>query len=370
MCDEMQLEQWPPVQEWFPDTSKPPPAIPRAVGTSLYPASDIRYRSDMPIAMQVRLESLNRQRNEKWRIVDNKGRHFEDFREANQHIRANYCAVCSEFEDSEHSMRRTNHKHFSSLEWRIQQRCDAYGQFYCIGCQRPHSVKSGSRIPLLLTSSMLANWRGNVDTNGYRGDDIHLDSISIPGSRISDLNRAFLAEYKGAHRPVDVLVCAGLNDVAAGHTVDLILDDARKLRNSVLTIPGSSCLFSTLPYPPKLTMLYDLNRNLRRDYLPIISDVNLGFDTINSEISQPADPGRAPKFHTFGTKATKSPSEHPRNWMAYTPKHKDSAWRERKPSTQLHLSDNMRLKMGKSVIKYFLGKYSILPNRLNKWKLD
>lgn len=365
------ITSWPPTLPlWFPDTSQPPPTLPRGVGTSLYPVGDIRYEAQQPISMQVRMESLNRIRNEKWRIVGNKGQDYEYFRRAHKNIADRYCAICSEFADEDFDMTRTNHNHFSTMEWRIMQRCDKYGQYYCVGCKNAHSAKSGTRTPLLLTSSTLANWRGKMEANRYEGDAIHIDSIAIPGGQIRDIHRAFLAEYKGAHRPVDVLATVGLNDVSAGHSTHRILSDARSLRDAVLCIPNSSCAFTTLPYPPKLTTLYDNQRNIRRDYTQIIGDVNLGLDTVNSERNQPLDPQRVPKFHTYGTKGTRSPSEHPREWMAYRPRHNDSAWREKTPDLQLHLSDGIRLRMGKAIVKYFCGKYGILPDRRNKWKTD
>ena len=267
-------------------------------------------------------------------------------------------------------MRRVNHSHFSTLEWRILQRCDRNGEFFCVGCQRTHSAKSGIRTPLLLTSSTLANWRGRMESNGYSGDMIHIDSIAIPGGKIKDLHRAFLAEYKGAHRPVDVLITVGLNDISAGHSVHRILSDARALRDAVLNITHSSCAFTSLPYPPKLTTLYATHRQVRRDHIQTIGEVNMGLDSINRERSQPLDPQRIPKFHTYGTRGTRTPSEHPREWMAYRPQHKDSAWRERAPDQQLHLSDNIRLKMGKAVVRYFAGKYELLPNRQNRWRTE
>jgi len=54
--------------------------------------------------------------------------------------------------------------------------------------------------------------------NGYRGDEIHVDYIKIPGATVRKLEHAFMAEYSNVHRAVDMLLVGGLNDVLRGAT--------------------------------------------------------------------------------------------------------------------------------------------------------
>ena len=61
--------------------------------------------------------------------------------------------------------------------------------------------------------------------NSYPGDDQHIDYITIPGAYIKDLHHAFMAEFKGVYRPVDVLLVGGVNDVLRGLTAGQILQD-------------------------------------------------------------------------------------------------------------------------------------------------
>ena len=352
---------------WFPDTTHPPPSVPSGMGSAMYPRQAISYNRAEKLDRQVRMESLNRQRQEKWRLEQNKGPYYEEFRRAHQHLVKNYCETCSEASEDHGGMTVVNHQHFSTLSWRVSQRANRYGEILCPGCQKIHSMKEGMRIPILLTSSTLANWRGKVDANRYQGDTIHMDSIEIPGAKIRDLQRAFLAEYKGSHRPVDIVAVVGLNDVNAGHSPERVLRDARALRDAVLSIPNSSCAFATLPYPPKFTALNDDNRRKCRDLTSTLAEVNLGFAAVNLEVRQPVDVRRVPKLHTFGTKGTRPATQHPRDWMSSRPRHRPAGWREAKPAHQLHLADKDRLRAGKCVVKYFTAIYGMLPNRKDKW---
>ena len=51
--------------------------------------------------------------------------------------------------------------------------------------------------------------------NGYQGDKIHVDYITI-GATVKELEHPFLAEYSNVHRTLDVLLVGLLNDVLCG----------------------------------------------------------------------------------------------------------------------------------------------------------
>ena len=59
------------------------------------------------------------------------------------------------------------------------------------------------------------NWRGYRE-NRYVGDSIHIDEITIPGACLKVLLHALAIEYGKSHRPIDVLVVAGANDILKG----------------------------------------------------------------------------------------------------------------------------------------------------------
>ena len=91
---------------------------------------------------------------------------------------------------------------------------DVFRQYKCNHCEDKHPYgKIASRYPLLVTSSFLNGWRDPYLREGvYPGDPIHLEELCIPGGKIEDLHRAFLAEYGYVRCPVDVLLAAGLNN--------------------------------------------------------------------------------------------------------------------------------------------------------------
>ena len=63
---------------------------------------------------------------------------------------------------------------------------------------------------MVVTASALHAWHRFRETNGYSGDEIHLDMISIPGASLDNLFHALSAEYGGLNRPIDVLLVAGV----------------------------------------------------------------------------------------------------------------------------------------------------------------
>ena len=77
----------------------------------------------------------------------------------------------------------------------------------------------------MLSTSTLHMWfapPGATETL-YKGDSAHRDYVTIPGAKIVHLHEAFLAEYGPVTIGIDVVLAAGLNDVARGHTRNYIM---------------------------------------------------------------------------------------------------------------------------------------------------
>ena len=108
------------------------------------------------------------------------------------------------------------------IEYQLQQIC---GGTITVLPAKTHSHKIGTRYPVLVSSSILNNWQGMRSMNGYQGDDIHIDFITIPEATVRELEHAFMAEYGNVHRPVDVLLVPGLNDILRGATDSEIMED-------------------------------------------------------------------------------------------------------------------------------------------------
>jgi hypothetical protein len=252
------------------------------------------------------------------------------------------------------------------MRYRSTAIIDFNGDYNCENCAIGyHAVRWGVRYPLLCTSSILANWRRGIDVEEeYEGDPLHLDSISIPGARIANLRRAFVAEYGRASQPVDLLLCAGLNDVSSGASIRSIARELELFRQVVQQIPGSTFAACRLPYPPSMARIgrerpgpYHINR------LPTLSQVNDYIYEMNNRPDQSMATHLAPSFQTWGCRARRANPEQPRRIREGMVGHREHDWREQHPGDQLHLADSVRLRMGRSVIRYFQAIYGILPDR-------
>ena len=111
------------------------------------------------------------------------------------------------------------------------------GAYPCFTCEKtPHSFKIGMRYPIIVSSSILNHWQGRRSANLYPGDDMHIDFITIPGATIKNLHHAFIYEFKGLYRPVDVQLVGGVNNVLRGRTAEKVLADILNFKKSVLSM--------------------------------------------------------------------------------------------------------------------------------------
>jgi len=129
---------------------------------------------------------------------------------------------------------------------------------------------------------------------------IHIDYITIPGATVKDLHHAFLSEYGNVHRPIDVLLVAGLNVRSI-----CIIDET-----------WSSFAVATLPFPPKLVEFDAETRNqtksstnlkgnpmwnIQSNYIQILIDLTTSIRELTKADSHPMIPTNlAPCFHTWG----------------------------------------------------------------------
>ena len=114
-------------------------------------------------------------------------------------------------------------------------------------------MKCASRYPILVTSSFLNGWREPYLRDGmYPGDPIHMDEICIPGGKIEDLNRAYMAEYAYMGSLVNVILAAGLNNFRHEEPESIM----NKIRDFKETInkrrDGSTFAICTISFAPNL----------------------------------------------------------------------------------------------------------------------
>ena len=328
----------------LPDVSRRPPSIPVGLGSKLYPREALDIQGNLPAALQLRRIYLTRRKNEAKHYYVLKHPDHQAFRRYHGST-LNYCPTCSEYVNRKRrDMELVIHRHTSSLNYRINSdhKQSPWGEYFCNTCEVGfHGFKTGSRYPVLVTSSMLKDWQGIRSKNGYRGDKIHVDQIGVSGARISELEFAFLAEYGELYRPTDVLLVSGYNDLVQGQNPNQILADMKSFKNEVLKNEGSSFAASTIPLPPCMSKLEKDQYNLSKpDLTQRIIQLNDMIIQMNKEPGQAMETHRAPCFHTWGLTSRRLPKEiGPRNLLETMPAHAHQDWREKRPTNQLHLSE-------------------------------
>ena len=58
----------------------------------------------------------------------------------------------------------------------------------------------------------------------YSGDYMHCDFDTIPGTTIQDNMHSVHPQWGKSTRPVDILLVSGVNNLANGESVELIMD--------------------------------------------------------------------------------------------------------------------------------------------------
>ena len=300
----------------------------------------------------------------------------------NKFYRKPYCRTCSEIQTSINTTCKVvRHCHYSSKTNRIKQKVDQRGYTRCASCRDTmHPYKAtDTRIPIYVTASQACNWQGPyLDClNGYRnfdycGDEVHIEHLAIPGATIADLHHAFEAEWDGYWRPIDLIVCAGLNNLLRGHSVEKIKAEITAFKKYVEQMEQDDCTFAmcTLPLPPKLS-------RLRFDPLhppPSFIDRTQDILDINDFIKETNNTGkhaqytrRAPTLHTYGV--TRDLYMEKRYWqkgptMGHLNKHRSTSWREDLYWDKLHLNDINRMRIGRNFISYFMHVYGMCKDEM------
>ena len=369
---------------WLPKI--PPPSMAGGFGSRLYPRfvdyKPTKEAEGIPPYLQIAEECKRRICKEadhmfrrQSQVLVNRG---VPFRSETRNGKP-YCEICSSVPTTLRPKPEiTWHHHYSSKEDRLYADYDQLGQYNCDTCRiSPHVYKTGERVALIVTGSQMANWQNPVEMagtkvryGGYPGDDIHVDSLAVPGAKVSDLKNAFLAEYEDYDLPLDILIIAGTNNLIKGQTKEQVLHEMETFKNMVVRMGEDKGWRNTFGvcdmfYPPKLT---------RFAFDPIHGDshfwnrawdirfINDNIRTLNNEGPESIYTRHTPTLHHIGIKKLKELPE--REWMRNYPvaidsynKHVGSAFREMHPDDMLHLSDYNRIKAGAYFSQYYRHIY-------------
>ena len=290
-----------------------------------------------------------------------------------------FCGTCSESTSIFKPIPGpSHHRHEDSASWRASINNNSY-RYPCHTCRTSYHTYNilelninwtGGRIPVLATSSTLYNWQGARHRTGYEGDPLHVERVAVAGATVKGVAHAISANYFSLGEPVDLLLCAGINDIIKGRSAFEILADYVMLAEVLSThLPTSTLSVCTLPLPPMLCRLAG-DRTWRPDNfqnkLEVFIELNERIIQLNRQQARrtrrPTD--LAPTFHTRGLRTRYNSgrrSVRPRNLLATVIGHRFSNWREDRPHRQLHLNEEVACSMGKATIKYFLAFYGHVP---------
>ena len=275
------------------------------------------------------------------------------------------CQICSYTQPYPAEQKRVFHTHFSSLRHRELTGVEGTDNSYlCPSCKSSHAPNPEDRIKLVISDSSLHKFfdlttrRGS----GYPGDMLHVDYITIPEGCIEDLVHAFRLDYELAdhHKPLDVVVVAGYNDLLRNNSRTFIMEGFKHLSDLVQHLgkdkppeKKNSFAVASLLYPPCLAWFADNGRRPGnfQNRLGKIDWLNKHIHELNISNSV-AD---YPRFHTYGVRTTnrKKVDMYGEEYRDHIKSHRWEHWDEKSRVEKLNLVAERKFKMGTALSKYF-----------------
>ena len=255
------------------------------------------------------------------------------------------------------------HRHHSSRQVRVFQGVEYSSRnrvYFCTTCEVSHQVKMPYGLNVCVSSSELHQLHQPREPGVVcPADKIHVDWLTIPGATISDLSMAWKLDYQHSRRPMRVLLVAGLNDLLKGGNFESVKKELRRFEEEIVhqnryhPDQPNELTIATMLNPPKMVWFTDNGPPPpgHRDRGEEINLINDWIDAINSLHGKQC----APRFHTWATRTTTREVD---GVVREFKTHRWNEWRATETrEDKLHLSDKMRVKMGRQVIKYFEGEY-------------
>ena len=136
---------------------------------------------------------------------------------------------------------------------------------------------------------------------------------------------------------------------------------------------GSTCGISTLPYPPKISHFVG-DKPCPEDLVDRtqdIAEINRRVILINDTGNDSATTKRSPRLHTWGMKVKFNLPNPPIPFgrgLEMMNAHRENQWREANREDQLHFNNATRLRIGITMIRYFLNAYGIVQDNGRNWE--
>ena len=277
------------------------------------------------------------------------------------------CNICSYNQEVHEHQVPVYHRHFSSLRLRQMTGAEAENKRYlCPSCKSFHLPYPDpeNRIKIVVSDSTLHEFFAPpASCRTQYSDNMHTDYITIPGGNIKALTLAYKLDYfdKPQHRPVNVVMVAGYNDLVAGTDRNTIIETIRSFTDMVrltgLRVHSdkpNSVAVSTLMYAPQLSWFPDNGSYPYPGYqnqMEKIDWLNGAINALNIENNVP----NYPAFHTYGvrTNTIKKVDLYGNITMTKYKVHRWEHWREQEKGNMLHLRDDRRFKMAAAINNYF-----------------
>ena len=253
------------------------------------------------------------------------------------------------------------HEHNSPKEIQSIQMVDGdhmNRSIMCTTCMDVHPVVSDPVLNICVGTGQLHNihtprtsWSSE---SRMPPDPIHIDWVTVCGATIMELERAWLLDYRYERRPMRILICAGIEDIARGRSRDEIVEDLMHFKiavdNQNVHHPDkrNEMVIATVLNPPKYTWFTDNGHPPRNhhNHLDDIRELNSWITYFNGQNGK----NITPRFHRFGVKDCASRDADGRR--VRIKKHIFSHWN---PDHFL-LKDKLRVKLGTAVVRHFLGE--------------
>ena len=160
------------------------------------------------------------------------------------------------------SVTKKYHKHYSTARLRsfIGRLQKGKGTYVCPICKEPERVTvpaNETRRVVVADSTMHRIW-----SKVHQASTEHFDIDSIVGGTVQDMMRALAKNYLDQPNRVEILVIAGISNIAAGENAENIINDMKVLKRVVDAhskklghSPPSYVSFCTVLLPPKFCSL-------------------------------------------------------------------------------------------------------------------
>ena len=247
------------------------------------------------------------------------------------------CLLCKK-----NGIRGKFHRHHSTVEARKTLKASNKKTYRCPSCKITHNRDQTGRLKILVSASTLHD---AFQHDSYRAG-FHYDILTICGATLKTIRLNFEASYKNVNCGMDILVVAGINDIARSNpgqfTIQMKrwhewIDEQEKIFNV-----KHSLAFSEIFRPPQHHW-FASNGACPEDHVDrshVIQEMNLKIKEVNESYNRCYKPIG---FKNEGRRLLKNGNE----------QHVWSAWREQSKTQMLHIADPQRAKMLERIEKYF-----------------